>query len=72
AINAGGADGLLYGNAELVLEQIIGVVFTIVFSFGVSWVIFKLLDMTIGLRPDSDAEEVGLDQSEHAETGYVL
>jgi Amt family ammonium transporter len=72
AINSAGADGLLYGNAELIVEQIIGVVVTIVFSFGVSWAIFKVLDMTIGLRPHLDAEEVGLDLSEHAETGYEL
>jgi Amt family ammonium transporter len=72
AINSAGADGLLYGNAELIVEQIIGVVVTIVFSFTVSWAIFKVLDMTIGLRPHLDAEEVGLDLSEHAETGYEL
>jgi len=72
AINSAGQDGLLYGNAGLMLEQVIGVVATIAFSFSVSWVLFKLLDKTIGLRPDEEGEEVGLDQTEHAETGYVL
>ena len=73
AINAAGADGLLAaGNWGLMLEQAIGVVATIAFSFGVSWALFKLLDATIGLRPDEDGEEIGLDQTEHAETGYVL
>jgi len=72
AINSAGQDGLLYGNASLMLEQVIGVVATIAFSFSISWVLFKLLDKTIGLRPDEDGEEIGLDQTEHAETGYVL
>jgi Amt family ammonium transporter len=73
AINAAGADGLVAaGNWGLMLEQAIGVVATIAFSFGVSWVLFKLIDATIGLRPDEDGEEIGLDQTEHAETGYVL
>ncbi len=69
AIN--GVGGLLEGNSGLMLEQAIGVVATIAFSFTVSYVLFKLIDKTIGLRVETDAEEIGLDQSEHAETGYV-
>ncbi len=71
-INAAGQDGLIAGNGALILEQAIGVIATIVFSFTVSWVLFKLIDKTIGLRPSEEDEEIGLDQSEHAETGYVL
>lgn len=70
AIN--GVPGLLEGNAALMLEQAIGVVATIAFSFTVSYVLFKLIDKTIGLRVEDDAEETGLDLSEHNETGYVL
>lgn len=72
AINAAGADGLLAGDPGLMLKQLIGVVATIAFSFSVSWVLFKLIDKTIGLRPAEENEEIGLDQSEHAETAYVL
>lgn len=72
AINAAGADGLLYGNGSLMVEQVIGVVATVVFSFAVSLGLFKAVDATIGLRVDDDAEETGLDLSEHTETGYVL
>ncbi len=72
AINSAGADGLLYGNAGLMLEQLIGVVATIAFSFTVSYILFKVIDMTIGLRPTEENEDIGLDQAEHAETGYVL
>jgi Amt family ammonium transporter len=50
--------------------QFKSVVFTIVYSFVVSGVILKIIDKTIGLRVDTEAESMGLDQSEHRETGY--
>lgn len=60
------------GRGGLILEQVIGVVATIVFSFGVSFVLLKAIDLVIGLRVDEEAEEAGCDLSEHAESGYVL
>ena len=72
AVNAAGANGLLYGDASLLGKQAIGVVATIAFSFIVSFIILKLLDATIGLRVSEDGESAGLDISEHAETGYEL
>jgi Amt family ammonium transporter len=70
AIN--GVPGMLEGNASLMIEQAIGVAATIAFSFTVSFVLFKLIDKTIGLRVDDEAEEIGLDLTEHNEAGYVL
>ncbi|MDR3213636.1 MAG: ammonium transporter [Azoarcus sp.] len=52
--------------------QFKSVVFTIAYSFAISLVILKLLDWTIGLRVDQEAEAMGLDQAEHRETGYNL
>lgn len=73
AVNEAGQNGLLYGGgATLMIEQVIGVIATIAFSFTVSFVLFKLIDKTIGLRVDAEAEEAGVDLAEHAETGYVL
>jgi Amt family ammonium transporter len=69
-VNAAGANGLLAGDASLLLKQAVGVVATIAFSFVVSFIILKLLDATIGLRVSEDVESAGLDISEHAETGY--
>lgn len=63
------ADG---GRGALILEQAIGVVVTIVFSFVVSFLILKVIDAIIGLRVDEDAEEAGCDLSLHAESGYEL
>lgn len=73
AVNEAGANGLLNGGGwGIVLEQGIGVVATIVFSFTISFILFKAIELTIGLRVSESEEETGLDQSEHAETGYVL
>jgi len=47
AINDAGANGLIHGNPALVGIQIIAIVVTIVYSFGLSFVILKVLDRTM-------------------------
>jgi Amt family ammonium transporter len=70
AVNAGGANGLFFGNPGQLGIQIIAVIVTIVFSFGVTYVLAKALDMSIGLRVSQMEEEVGLDISSHGERSY--
>jgi len=41
-----------------------------IYAFALSWVMFKAVDMTMGLRLAMDSEESGLDLSEHSETAY--
>ena len=72
AINEAGADGLLYGNAAQMVPQIIGVLAAWAFSFIVSFIVLKLIDLVVELRVDEDAEDRGLDLAEHAEEGYAL
>jgi Amt family ammonium transporter len=72
AVNAAGSNGLLYGNPALLVPQLIGVAATIAFSFTVTFVLLKAIDALVGLRVDEEAEFVGLDLTEHAETGYIL
>jgi Amt family ammonium transporter len=72
AVNAAGNNGLLHGNPALLVPQIVGVLATIAFSFIVTFVLLKVIDAVVGLRVDEDAESVGLDLAEHAETGYIL
>ena len=72
AINSAGRDGLLAGNAAQMVPQLVSVGATMVFSFGVSWILLKVIDAVIGLRVDEESEATGLDIAEHAETGYVL
>jgi Amt family ammonium transporter len=71
-VNSAGADGLFYGNPGQLLIQVIAIVVTMVFSFVVSYVLFKILDATMGLRVTAEDEVAGLDITEHQETGYSL
>jgi Amt family ammonium transporter len=71
AVNGAGANGLLYGGGLALLgKQLVGVGATIAFSLLASFIILKLIDLTIGLRVDVESEAIGLDVAEHAETGY--
>ena len=42
------------------------------FAFITSWILLKLIDMTIGLRVSEDEEVMGLDKGQHEEDGYVF
>ena len=62
------AEGMSRG--EQILEQIIGILVTYVFSFVMTLIIFLAIKYTIGVRISDEAEEVGLDISEHGEPAY--
>jgi len=70
AVNEAGVDGLFYGNAAQFGIQALGVGVVLVYALLVSWALLKLVDKTMGLRLSPDAESLGLDQSEHTESGY--
>jgi Amt family ammonium transporter len=62
------------GSWELMGDQVIAVVATVVWSFTVTFVIVKVLDRVFpgGIRVSAENEELGLDLSQHAEVGYSL
>ena len=68
----GGTDGLLEGNSELFVENIIGVVAAAIYSAVLTFVILKIIDVTIGLRVSSEEESEGLDTNLHGEEGYHM
>jgi Amt family ammonium transporter len=70
AVNGAGKDGLIYGNAQQLLLQLIGVAVVWVFAFGMTWIIGKLVNVIIGLRVSYEEESVGLDISQHGERAY--
>ncbi|MBI3378215.1 MAG: ammonium transporter [Nitrospirae bacterium] len=72
AINPAGKDGLFYGNPPLLGIQAIAVVATFVFVFVTTLIILKIVDRMVGLRVDEEQEFVGLDQSQHGESGYIF
>ena len=70
AVNSGGANGLIFGNPMQLAIQLIGVVAVWVFAFAATWIIGKLVDVTIGLRVSSAEETVGLELAQHGEKAY--
>jgi ammonium transporter, Amt family len=59
-----------YDMAAQFITQVKAVLITLVWSGGVSALLFLALKYTIGLRPDADGEREGLDLSEHGERAY--
>jgi Amt family ammonium transporter len=70
-VNPAGADGLFYGNPGQFFVQALAAIVAIAFSFGITYVITKLLSRFMGLRVTENEEEVGLDISEHGERAYA-
>ncbi len=69
-VNPGGVNGLLFGNAAQVGIQLLGVAVVGGYAFMVSWVLFKVINVTMGMRLPEEAEVEGMDSSEHSETAY--
>ena len=59
------------GKGALLWDQIAASAVTLGYSFVASFIIAKVLDMTMGIRVDSAAEDEGLDLSQHAEAAYA-
>ena len=60
-----------WGGGALIWDQLVAMGSVLVYSFVITFVLAKILDATIGLRVDGDAERIGLDVTEHAESAYV-
>jgi len=66
----GGVKGDDYSIAAQLWIQIEAVAITLVWSGVISYLLYKLIDMTIGLRVDQDTERQGLDLVVHGEQAY--
>ena len=71
-INPSGANGLFFGDYEMLMSQSIAILVIASYSFIVTAIILKILDKTVGLRVDHDSEVAGLDISQHGESGYTF
>jgi len=72
AINSAGADGLFYGNAGQVWLQLIAVAATWVLAIVGTFILLKVVDVLVGFRASEEEERMGLDLSQHNESGYTL
>jgi Amt family ammonium transporter len=64
----GYAEGVTMGGQ--LWNQIVAVLVTVVWCGVVSLILYKIIDMVIGLRVTEDKEREGLDITEHGETAY--
>jgi Amt family ammonium transporter len=74
-VNAAGADGWFYGNPAFFWTQVKALLIVVPYSFIVSFLIFKLINLILPIRVSRAEEEEGLDASQHAEKylqGHLL
>jgi Amt family ammonium transporter len=72
AVNSAGADGLFFGNPKQFLIQLTAVGATLIYSLVASVVIYKLVDVVIGMRVEEKDEAMGLDLTQHRERAYTV
>jgi ammonium transporter, Amt family len=69
-INRAGNNGLFFGNASLVGAQLAAIASVCVYSFTITFVLLKLVGLVSPLRLTKEDEDLGLDISQHGESGY--
>lgn len=67
SVNSAGADGWFYGNASFFFTQLKAVIIVALYSFTVSYAIFKFINYILPLRVSSEDELLGLDETQHNE-----
>ncbi len=68
----GGGAGVIDGEAGQLARQVVAIGATFGYSFVVTFVILKVLDLVFGLRVSDEEESVGVDTSQHGERGYAF
>ena len=71
-VNTNGSDGLFLGNPRQFLIQLLAVGVTLVYTGLVTFIIYKLVDIFIGVRVDEKSEAMGLDLTQHRERAYTV
>lgn len=69
-VNPAGRNGLLYGNPEQLLHQLIGVSAAIALAAVGTFVVLKAVSLFTTLRVSEEEEKIGLDLSFHEEPAY--
>jgi ammonium transporter, Amt family len=71
-VNPAGADGLFFGNPKQFLIQLFAAAVVLVYSFVVSLVIYKVVDLLVTVRVKEREEILGLDLTQHHENAYTI
>jgi Amt family ammonium transporter len=57
-------------SAKIIGVQLLGILTCFVWTFSLAFMLFKIIDKTIGLRISPKEEAEGLDYGEHAGSAY--
>lgn len=71
-VNPAGGDGVFFGNPKQLLVQAAAVLATMAYSLLVTFLLYKIVDILIGVRVEKKEELIGLDLTQHHETGYTV
>ena len=71
AVNPAGADGLFFGNPKQFVIQLIAALVTVGYAFLATLILYKLVDLLIGVRVSDKEEAMGLDITQHDERAYT-
>lgn len=72
AINSSGPNGMFFNNPKQLWIQFIGILVTTVYTFVVTFIIYKLVDVFFGIRVKEKEEVIGLDLTQHRERAYTI
>ena len=72
SVNADGANGLLYGESDLFVAEVLASLAVIAYSAVATFVVLQVVRMFVKLRVSEEEETKGLDATQHGEVGYVL
>ncbi len=72
AVNPAGANGLFFGGSALVGKQLIAIAASAAYSAVFTFILLKIIDAVMGLRVAQEDEVMGLDLSQHSESGYNM
>ena len=71
AFNPHGADGLLAGNPEFFVKQVVAVVVSSIWAFAFTYAMLWVIDRVTPVRVTAGVEEAGLDSGLFKEEAYV-
>lgn len=70
SVNSAGADGLFYGDFNLLWKQVVAIVATYIFIAAITYIIAKVINVFVPIRVDEEQESLGLDITLHGEKAY--
>ncbi|MFA5795266.1 MAG: ammonium transporter [Candidatus Brocadiia bacterium] len=70
-INPAGADGLLYGNSSFFFKQLVAIVISSIYAFGITYIMLVVINKITPVKVEKQEEINGLDETLHGEQAYL-